>query len=72
MVTTNVHVFHVFLSIRYTAITGLPTFVEKAIELAYGSDGDILSLECIAATQSISGTGGCRFNKHSPIKLTTF
>eukprot|EP00597_Dinobryon_sp_UTEXLB2267_P005035 CAMPEP_0170067586 /NCGR_PEP_ID=MMETSP0019_2-20121128/6872_1 /TAXON_ID=98059 /ORGANISM="Dinobryon sp., Strain UTEXLB2267" /LENGTH=405 /DNA_ID=CAMNT_0010275001 /DNA_START=46 /DNA_END=1263 /DNA_ORIENTATION=- len=45
---------------EYTAITGLPSFVEKAIELAYGRDGDILSTDCIAATQSISGTGGCR------------
>ena len=54
--------------LRYASITGVPEFVNEAIQLAYGKNGDIVPANCIAATQSISGTGGCRYIE----KLQTF
>jgi aspartate aminotransferase len=46
--------------LRYTAITGVPAFVKAALEFAYGPDSEAIKSGRIAASQSISGTGGCR------------
>lgn len=45
---------------EYTAITGVPAFVKTALEFAYGSGSEVITTKRVSATQSISGTGGCR------------
>lgn len=45
---------------EYTEITGVPAFVKTSIEFAYGANCVASKEGRIAATQSISGTGGCR------------
>lgn len=45
---------------EYTGIGGIPSFVQKSMEFAYGADFPALKEGRIAAVQSISGTGGCR------------
>jgi len=45
---------------EYTGISGVPEFVKVALEFAYGPDSEPLQSGRIAASQSISGTGGCR------------
>lgn len=42
---------------EYAAITGIPEFCEKAIELALGNDSLVLSEKRNATSQGISGTG---------------
>lgn len=49
-----------FHSFRYAVITGVPEFVKVALDFAYGADSEPLKSGRIAASQSISGTGGCR------------
>jgi len=45
---------------EYAAITGVPEFVDVALQFAYGADSEAIASKRIAAAQSISGTGGCR------------
>lgn len=45
---------------EYAVITGVPEFVKVALDFAYGADSEPLKSGRIAASQSISGTGGCR------------
>lgn len=45
---------------EYAGITGVPNFTKAALKLAYGADSKPLSEDCIAVTQSISGTGALR------------
>lgn len=45
---------------EYAGITGIPSFVNAAIELAYGKNTKPLRDSRIAATQTISGTGALR------------
>ena len=49
-----------FFFARYTSITGVPAFVKEALQFAYGENSEPLKAGRIAASQSISGTGGCR------------
>jgi aspartate aminotransferase, mitochondrial len=56
------HVYECFSCtfLRYTAITGVAEFVRESLKFGYGEDCEQLLAGKIAATQSISGTGGCR------------
>eukprot|EP00924_Labyrinthula_sp_SR-Ha-C_P008419 augustus_masked-scaffold_11-processed-gene-12.70-mRNA-1 protein AED:0.29 eAED:0.29 QI:0/-1/0/1/-1/1/1/0/425 len=45
---------------EYLPITGLASFVDKALVFAYGEDFVSSNRDRIAATQSLSGTGACR------------
>eukprot|EP00286_Rhodomonas_abbreviata_P026867 CAMPEP_0181295956 /NCGR_PEP_ID=MMETSP1101-20121128/4432_1 /TAXON_ID=46948 /ORGANISM="Rhodomonas abbreviata, Strain Caron Lab Isolate" /LENGTH=411 /DNA_ID=CAMNT_0023400759 /DNA_START=102 /DNA_END=1337 /DNA_ORIENTATION=- len=45
---------------EYTGITGIPAFVSSALSFAYGDDSEALTSQRVAASQSISGTGGLR------------
>lgn len=47
---------------EYTTITGISDFVKKSIEFAYGENSTVISTGCVAAVQSISGTGACRLS----------
>jgi len=45
---------------EYAGITGIPSFIKAAMQLAYGPDSSPLQGDRIAITQSISGTGALR------------
>lgn len=45
---------------EYLGIAGLPSFVSKSLEFAYGSKSKALSEKRVAALQTLSGTGACR------------
>lgn len=45
---------------EYAGITGVPAFTKAAALLAYGADSAPLKQDCIAITQSVSGTGALR------------
>ncbi|KAF2404890.1 mitochondrial aspartate aminotransferas-like protein [Trichodelitschia bisporula] len=45
---------------EYAGITGVPSFVKGAVELAYGPDSPVIKEGRVAATQTISGTGALR------------
>ena len=45
---------------EYAGITGVPAFVKAAVDLAYSPDAVPVQEGCVAATQTISGTGALR------------
>jgi len=45
---------------EYAPITGCPDFVKEAMAFAYGDDSKVLTENRVAATQTLSGTGGLR------------
>lgn len=45
---------------EYLPVTGLRSFVEKSVRLAYGDANDHLRAGCYAGLQALSGTGACR------------
>lgn len=47
------------LHMEYLPVAGSSTFVDKAIKLAYG-DNSYVESGCVAAVQTLSGTGACR------------
>jgi len=58
---------------EYAPITGVPSFVDAAVKLAYGNESPAVLERRIAATQTISGTGALRvgaefLSKFSPSK----
>uniref|UniRef100_A0A7S4F4W7 Aspartate aminotransferase n=1 Tax=Chrysotila carterae TaxID=13221 RepID=A0A7S4F4W7_CHRCT len=45
---------------EYAGIAGIPAFVDRALEFAYGKDNAVLLEKRVAAVQTLSGTGACR------------
>jgi len=45
---------------EYLGIAGLPSFVSKSLEFAYGSQSKALAEKRVAGLQTLSGTGACR------------
>ena len=48
------------LNHEYLGIAGDATFVKLAMEFVYGKDSKVLEDNCVAAVQTLSGTGGLR------------
>lgn len=48
------------LNKEYLGIAGLPSFVNKSLEFAYGENSKPLKEKRIAGLQTLSGTGACR------------
>lgn len=48
------------LNKEYLGIAGLPSFVAKSMEFAYGEDSKVLKEKRVAGVQTLSGTGACR------------
>lgn len=62
---------------EYAGITGVPKFTKAALELAYGSDSQVLAEDRVAVTQTISGTGALRIGgafleRHYPHAKTIY
>ena len=45
---------------EYSGIDGIPSYVQKCIELGYGSNSEAVKSKRIAGCQGISGTGSLR------------
>lgn len=48
------------LNKEYLGIVGLPSFVQKSLEFAYGDKSKPLTEKRVAGLQTLSGTGACR------------
>lgn len=53
-------IFDLNLNKEYLGIAGLPSFVAKSLEFAYGDKSKPLHEKRVAAIQTLSGTGACR------------
>ena len=45
---------------EYPPITGIPSFVDKSLKLAYGEDSELYKDGRIVGSQALSGTGSIR------------
>lgn len=51
--------------LRYLPIGGSKEFCEHSVKLAFGDDSPVIDSGVVAAVQSLSGTGSCRYLKHA-------
>lgn len=53
-------IFERHMDHEYAGIAGLQSFVDRSVAFAYGEKSSVIESGCVAAVQSISGTGGVR------------